>query len=274
MSVEKTRAFILKVDPFRETSCIVYLYSESHGLVHGVAKGVRRAARGTSYSERGVLSELLLYTRPHREMHTMAGISVLDYFPGVRTDLHKSAVRDMAFEVIIKTMTTDSPNQDVFAYLLRFLAQLDRQPPHRCFPALAWRFLYDFSALMGFGPNIDICGSCGRPFAASDGAYLLVESGTLSCDECASASKAGSGAFLPAPVLASLNDAGSDADPRVSRRISAADARRIIRLFARFCQYHFQNYAEFKSLDFLDSLLAVPAPGTAAPLRYSGAHRP
>ncbi len=233
MTVEKTRAFILKVNPFRETSCILYLYSEHHGLVHGVAKGIRRDKSGIPCPERGFLAELLLYSRPHRDLHTLAGISILDYFPGVRTDLHKSAVRDLAFEVIIKTMSTDSPHPDIFSYLLQFLARLETLPPHRCFPAMAWRFLYDFSALMGFGPNIDTCVRCGRPFAGSAGAYLLLESGTLECDECAQRKNNG-GAFLPAAVLASLSGAALRDCPQGSRRVSVADARRIIRLFARF----------------------------------------
>jgi|GEM_PF-596109 DNA repair protein RecO len=272
MTVEKTKAFILKVNPFRETSCILYLYSEQHGLVHGVAKGIRRNKSGTPCPERGFLAELLLYSRPHRDLHTLAGISILDYFPGVRTDLHKSAVRDLAFEVIMKTMSTDSPHPDIFWYLLQFLANLETLPAHRCFPAMAWRFLYDFSALMGFGPNIDTCVRCGRPFAGSAGAYLLLESGTLECDECAQR-KNNSGAFLPAAVLASLGGAALHTCPQEPRGISDVDARRIIRLFARFCQYHFQNYSDFKSLDFLDSLLAVTM-ATGPCHRHAGATRP
>jgi DNA repair protein RecO (recombination protein O) len=208
--------------------------------------------------ERGFYAELLLYTRPHRDLHTIAGIAILDYFPGLRTDLLKSAVRDMAFEVILRTMSHDAPHPEVFSYLSGFLSRMEALPSRRCFPAMAWRFLFDFSALMGFGPNIDECAQCGRPFGSDDGAYLLLESGGLHCGECGSPREK-TGTFLPSAVLASLTDgAGSDC-PESDRRISAADARRIIRLFARYCQYHFQHYADFKSLDFLDSMLVVPA---------------
>jgi DNA repair protein RecO (recombination protein O) len=263
MTVEKTKAFVLKANPYRESSCLLYLYSERHGLVHGIAKGVRRKKSGLPCLERGFLAELLLYARPHRDLHTLAGISILDFFPNVRTDLRKNAVRDMAFEVIIKTMSTDAPHPDVFTYLAGFLFRLETLPPQRCFPAMAWQFLYDFSSLMGFGPNIDTCALCGRPFAETTGAHLLLESGTCECVECSRRAPA-HGTFLPAAVLASLSDAaGADHAPE-SRRISAADARRIIHLFARFCRYHFQTSSDFKSIDFLDSLLCAPAAAHAA----------
>ncbi len=263
MTVEKTKAFILKATPYRESSCLVYVYSEQRGLVHGVAKGVRGKKSGPVCCERGFLVELLLYARPHRDLHTLAGISVLDFFPDIRRDLYKNAVRDVAFEVLIKTMSTDAPHADVFFYLSDFLALVEKLPPHRCFPALAWKFLYDFSTLMGFGPNIETCARCGAKLAHTPGAHLFLESGTLECSACAARPPAG-GTFLPASVLASLSGP-ADSEPEEPRRISIADARRIVDLFARFCRYHFQTRSEFKSIDFLNSLLSAP-PTVRAPV--------
>ena len=257
-AAEKTKAFVLKASPYRESSSLVYLYSEGHGLIHGVAKGVRRKKTGLPCLERGFLVELLLYSRPHRDLHTLSGISVLDFYPGIRTDLHKNAVRDMAFEVIIKTMSTDAPHPDVFTYLSGFLSLLESRPPHRCFPAMAWRFFHDFSSLMGFGLNVDVCGTCGKNLAGTTGAHLLLESGTLACDACARRPQGGT-AFLPAAVLLSLSEPLDRECGPEPRRISVAEARRILGLFARFCQYHFQTAAGFKSVDFLDSLLSAPA---------------
>jgi|WetSurMetagenome_2_1015567.scaffolds.fasta_scaffold00150_15 DNA repair protein RecO len=258
MAAEKTRAFVLKSSPYRESSSLIYLFSERHGLVHGVAKGVRRNRSGLPCLERGFLVELLVYARPHRDLHTLADISVHDFFPDVRTDLCKGAVRDMAFEVILSTMSTDAPHPEVFDYLSEFLFRLESNPPHRCFPVMAWRFFHDFSSLMGFGLNVDACGTCGRPFSGMSGGHLLVESGMLACDACARRPNGGA-SFVPAAVLSSLSEQFGGGSVPEGRRISAADAARIIRLFARFCQYHFQTSSGFKSVDFIDSLLASPA---------------
>jgi DNA repair protein RecO (recombination protein O) len=260
MAPQKTKAIILKVNPFRETSSILYLFSEQHGLVRGVAKGVKRKKDGQPGLERGFLAEMFLYVRPHRDLHTVAGISILDYYPGLRTDLHKSAVRDTAFEVVMATMSSDSPHPEIFFYLTNFIRTLDALSATRCFPAMAWRFFYDFSALMGFGPNINVCAQCDRRFSDTQGAYLFLESGTLLCSVCATR-RARSGAFLPLAVLMLLADTASQKHFGEIAQLSGQEVRRISHQLARYCQYHFQHYSNFKSLEFLDSLCTVPATG-------------
>jgi DNA repair protein RecO len=259
MAPHKTKAFILKVNPYRESSCILYLFTEHHGLVHGIAKGVRQKKSGIPSLERGFCAELLLYTRPHRELHTLAAIAILDYYPRLRTDLYKNAVRDMAFEVILATMSVDSPHPEIFSYLNNFLGILETRPAAQCFPAMAWKFFHDFSALMGFGPDIDKCAQCGRRFSGMPGAYLFLESGTLQCDACA-APHGKAGAFLPQAVLALLSETASQEHQEEIERMSGQEVRRISHQLARYCQYHFQHYADFKSLEFLDSLIEAPGP--------------
>jgi DNA repair protein RecO len=259
MAPHKTKAFILKVNPYRESSCILYLFTEHHGLVHGIAKGVRQKKSGIPSLERGFCAEMLLYTRPHRELHTLAAIAILDYYPRLRTDLYKNTVRDIAFEVILATMSPDSPHPEIFSYLSRFLEHLETQPRTRCFPGMAWRFLYDFSALMGFGPNIDTCASCGGSFLGKGGAYLFLESGTLLCGACAPLRER-NGAFLPQAVLGILATGAAPEQFEEAGRLPASEMRRVGRLLARYCQYHFQHYSDFKSLDFLDSLIEAPGP--------------
>ncbi|HUI91558.1 MAG TPA: DNA repair protein RecO [Chitinivibrionales bacterium] len=258
MAPHKTRAFILKVNPFRESSSILYLLTEHHGLVHGVAKGVRRKKSGVPNLERGFLVELLLYARPHRELHTLGAVAVLDHYPRLRTDVHKAAVRDTAFEVMLATMSPDAPHPELFSYLSDFMALLETQPCARCFPGMAWRFLYDFSSLMGFGPNIDTCANCGQNIAGKNGAYLIVENGTLLCGAC-TPQRQKSGAFLPQAALALLADGASSEQFDEVRSLPGAEMRRVNRLLAAYCQYHFQRASGFKSVDFLDSLAETPA---------------
>jgi DNA repair protein RecO len=226
-------------------------------LVHGIAKGVRQKKSGIPSLERGFCAELLLYTRPHRDLHTLAAIAILDYYPKLRTDLYKNAVRDMAFEVILATMSPDSPHPEIFSYLSRFLAHLETRPHAQCFPGMVWRFLYDFSGLMGFGPNIDTCATCGGILSGKGGAYLFLESGTLLCSACAPLRGKG-GAFLPQEVLGMLGAGAAPEQFEEAGRMPGTEIRRVGRLLARYCQYHFQHYSDFKSLDFLDSLIGAP----------------
>ena len=84
MGAEKTKALILQVLPYRESSCILYLFTEKHGLIHGIAKGIRRKKSKQDLIERGFLVELIVYIRPHRELHTLSSIHVLEFFSAVR----------------------------------------------------------------------------------------------------------------------------------------------------------------------------------------------
>jgi DNA repair protein RecO len=265
MPPHKTKAIILKVSPFRESSCILYLLTPEHGLVHGIAKGVKQKKAGMPLLERGFFVEVLLYSRPHRELHTIGGITVIDYYPSIRTSLLKNVVRDIIFEMLLKTMSCDSSHPDVFSYCADLCGRMQAVAADDCFPVMAWQFFYHFSRLMGVAPNIDTCSSCGTPVQgplAAAGAFLLLESGGMLCAGCA---RPGSknGAFLPPFVMRSLGKWGT-ADVPEACRMSGSEIRRITLLLARYCQYHFHHVSGCKSLEFLDSIL----PGTALAASY------
>jgi DNA repair protein RecO len=257
MAVEKTRAVVLKVSPYRESSCLCVLLTRELGLVHGVAKGIRRKKSGVPLLERGFGVELLVYVRPHRDLHTLASIAVSEYYPSIRADLHKSALRDMAFECIVKTMSCDAPHPDVYAFCADLLSHMERHDTGECFPALAWQFFYSFSSLMGFRPILDTCCRCRNHIKASSGAFLSMERGVVTCEACAGP-KEKNGSFLPAYVLDSLHHGAPAAVPARCPAVPGSEIKRIIRLFAGYCQYHFQNGSDFKSLAFTDSLLDEP----------------
>jgi DNA repair protein RecO (recombination protein O) len=267
MAPHKTKAIILKINPFRESSSILYLLTPEHGLAHGVAKGVKQKKTGTAVLERGFLIEALLYSRPHRELHTLGSISVLDYYPSIRTDLFKNVVRDIAFEVLLKTMSCDSSHPEVFLYCADMCGRMEVTSADNCFPVMLWRFFFHFAQLMGVAPNIETCSTCGRSVQGTNGAILRLESGGMNCPECAGTSidpRGKTASFLPPIVLHSLRN---DSVPnRTACGMPPSEVRRITWLLARYCQYHFHHVSEFKSLAFLDSILP-DADMSAAPIK-------
>jgi DNA repair protein RecO (recombination protein O) len=262
MAPHKTKAIILKIAPFRESSCILYLLTPDHGLVHGVAKGVKQKKAGVPPLERGFLVETLLYLRPHRELHTLGAITVLDYYPSIRTDLFKNVVRDIAFEVLLKTMSCDADHPDVFVLAADLCGRMQGAPAEECFPSMVWQFFFHFSRLMGVAPNIDTCSCCGSPVQGMHGAFLRLESGGMACPACTRSGQAGAGgangSFLPPSVLRSLKNVCAPDSEACGLPVS--EVRRVTRLLARYCQYHFHHASEFKSLVFLDSMLPETAP--------------
>ncbi len=154
MSVEKTESIILSAAPYRETSCIMRLFTRSRGLVHGIAKGVRRSGKSTPTPlDRGLLLEAMLYHRPNRELHTLGALHVANFFHGIRVDITKSALRDVAIELYIKTITEPSPHPELFDLLLAFLVGLDETgtaDPCAAFLML-WRCIGSYCEHTGFG---------------------------------------------------------------------------------------------------------------------------
>ncbi|MBD3241946.1 MAG: DNA repair protein RecO [Chitinivibrionales bacterium] len=248
MAPQKTRAILLQILPYRESSGIVYLYTERSGLVHGIAKGIRRSGKQAQPFERGMLIECLVYERPQRSLHTLGSLAVLEYFPSLRRDLLCSAMRDAAFEMIIRSMHPDEPHQPLFDYLLAFLEHMDTGSA--AFPFALWRFYLDFARLMGFGIDLSRCGMCGGVLRPENGCALIVERGLAACDQCTSPCDA---RRLPPALLIGTDQPGSS--PKQLEQLPRAEQMRITRLLAAFCRHHFDLRSELRSLDFVCEII-------------------
>ncbi len=254
MAPTKTRAVVLKVMPYRETSYIVYLFSESHGLVHGLAKGMRRAKKGQNFIERGFLTELLLYARPHRDLHTLGSIQVLEFYPITRTSLLRTAVRDVAFELILAAITLADPHPELFDFFTRFLGSVEGEAESTVYPFVLWCFYLRFAAILGFALGLDTCIRCGRRIGAQE-TYMNLAKGGVECRECSRA-RPQSNAVRP-DVLGYLR--GNAPQGQVRRAATKGELGRITRLLADHCRYHFDVRNESKALGFLEELVGVRA---------------
>lgn len=250
MAPQKTRAILLQLLPYRESSGIVYLYTEQLGLVHGIAKGIRRSGKQTQPFERGMLLECLVYTRPHRSLHTIGTPSVLQYYPAIRRELLCTAMRDAAFEMIIRTVHPDEPHQPLFDYLCDLLLRLESPTAAAQFPYALWRFYLDFAGLMGFGVDLSTCGMCGGALRPENGCSLIVERGVAVCERCAGS--AGHRRLPPALLTATARPGGS-ADGL--EHLPRDEQKRITRLLAAFCRHHFELRSELRSLDFVCDII-------------------
>jgi DNA repair protein RecO (recombination protein O) len=254
MTIEKTTAYVLKTLPYRESSGIFHLMTENHGLIHGIAKGIRKKKTSASFVERGFLIETLLYIKPHKDLCVLGDIRILNFFPKTRTSLIGNAVRDAMFEMILATVSTGHNYPELFQVLTRFIGFLETIDGQYPKPALLWRFYQDFASIMGFGFNLANCVACQRTMSDLPGGYLIVEKGGLVCEGCAQ--EKGKGKFIQRQALEYLNPAQPSLKPADAPPMSLIETRRLTHLFALYCQYHCDNHFEHKALEFLDSLLA------------------
>ena len=251
MSMEKIQAFVLHTLPYRESSGIFYLLTERLGVVHGIAKGIRRKKASASFLERGFLIETVAYIRPQRELHTLGDIHIVNYFPATRGNLIKTAIRDAVFETITDAVTVEHPYPELFALTAKFLDCLEHQGGNS--PALLWKFFYEFSALLGFGFNSKACAVCGKKAPLVKEAYIVVEKGGFACETCVGQKDRRNA--IPPALLAALTLSDDCALEEGIAKLSPAEARRITRLLAAYGHYHGETKTEYKALEFLDTVL-------------------
>ena len=260
MAVEKIHAIILKTLPYRESSSILYLLTEHQGIVHSIAKGLRKQKATTAFFERGFTIECLLYTKPQRDLHTIGSMHVVQFFPALRMNLLCSAIRDTAFETILKTITPAYPYPEIFKLTLQLLQELNMPAEQQKHIISLWRFYRDFVSLTGFGLNGNECLACLRPLADdAHGAHLITGKGGFICNQCSPLNNAGT--YFSAPTLQLLF--GNVANPdQIPPEITASEARRITRLFDSYCHYHGNTNADNKALYFFETIVGTNTPPT------------
>ncbi|MBD3422746.1 MAG: DNA repair protein RecO [Chitinivibrionales bacterium] len=253
MPGEKTTLIILDVHPWRESSFLVYCFSHAHGLLHCLAKGIRRAKKTGTVIERGSIVEALVYSKPGRELHTLGSIQPALFFKSIRTDLGKSALRDVAFEIMLKSVRDPDPHPELYDALIGLLTELNASEPATIFPFALWRWIDVHVRLLGYGIDTRICARCGADHLAQTGGTLHYERGAIVCSTC---SEPGPARYLPPASLRVLG--ANKIDERVVKReIAAAHALRITRLLIGYCGHHFEFRAEAASLAFLEDVFGV-----------------
>lgn len=178
-----------KVD-YRESDCVVTLFTREHGRVSALARGARRSQKRFG----GVLEPmhtltLTLEERPAGNLMILreASIDVARVRLVGRLDTLEASGRALSW---VRASTPEQQREpSVYASVIELLDQLN-QPAHDREPRLflAEFGLYLLSAL-GFGIDFHGCVRCGRACAEGRAAYIDARKGGLVCRACGGASR-------------------------------------------------------------------------------------
>ncbi|MDG5814644.1 DNA repair protein RecO [Chitinispirillales bacterium ANBcel5] len=248
MSIEKSSAVVLSLTPYRETSCILRVLTPQHGSVNCIAKGVRRRDKNAIFLDRGFIIETLVYFKQNRDLHTLGSLSVAEFFPGIRADVVKSVIRDLALELVLKSSSQYGSNPVAYGLLSDFLNVLNTTDKKYVFPLL-WHFFARFTEHLGFKIATEKCLYCLKPLKMNDAAVLNIARGSMVCTGCAG-SLNGTTVF-PGAVLVyfeqiDLSTEGFD---------SPVESLRITRALVDYCRYHLDVRTGFNSVEFLASII-------------------
>ena len=180
MSVEKSRAIILKKQRLRETSVLATFYTEDFGKISGVMKGVRGGLNKTYNSlELYSLSEIIFYKKNRGGLYTVGQCDLIDYFKEIRIDYEKTIYAFYFIELLNAITINEDKNEELFRLILKTLFSLKKNGS----PA-AVKNIYEIKTLIlsGFKPRVDSCIICARP--VSKRARFSTSLGGLLCDEC------------------------------------------------------------------------------------------
>jgi DNA repair protein RecO (recombination protein O) len=215
VALYRDRGVVLRTYRLGEADRIVVIFTEGHGKVRAVAKGVRKTkSRFGARLEPTSHVALLLYEG--RELDVVTQADSIDHHPAVRADLGRLAKATAVLEAVDHVAQDREPDSNLYRMLVGALRALERADSPLLVPAFYWKVL----AAEGVAPMVEACARCG---ATTDlVAFDHVEGGAL-CRACRSGSPISPGALglLRRVLLGELNAALSEPAGPATRELDA-----------------------------------------------------
>lgn len=173
----RDRALVVRTYDFGEADRVIVLLTRGHGLVRGVAKGVRRArSRFGSRLQLFVLLDVQLY--PGRSLASITGADTVEYYGGIIDDYPRytaaCGVLEAAERLSVAELGEDTFLFDATCRALRTIRESEA-------PTLDLAaFLLKAMDHAGWAPSLFDCAQCGKPgphraFHPGAGGALCVE---------------------------------------------------------------------------------------------------
>ncbi len=247
MASLSTSAILLRSYPFSETSQILRFYSESHGVVGAMAKGVRKSGgrRGgplRTFSE-GILN---VQFRENRDLQTFREFSTTKTRPGLGADPARLAAASVLGELLLRHGEGEG-NPALFENLGRGLDRVEEANHTSLLPSLLGH-LWSLIQGLGFGPLIHQCVQCGRSFEDDELGRFDFGAGGLRCDSCQAATQGPRIGPLAREQLGSLLE-GTPPEVLVKPLVH-------LRLASDFVTYHISGGTPLRSMAVLGDLIA------------------
>jgi len=235
----RTDAVVLRTYDLGEADLIVVLFTGSQGKVRAVAKGARRP---TSRLGAGVQpltrTNALLYRG--RNLDVVTQCEVRDSFPGLRSDLSRTAAAACMVELVDAFATEREGHAELFGLLVRALEELSGG---RHADAVLFGFAFKALGLLGYRPELRACAACSRPVGRG-GALFSVASGGVVCGRCRRGDRTirrlSAGAVRALRLLVETDDV---------QRVEPAVVPELQALLGDFVEYWLER--KYRSLSFL-----------------------
>jgi DNA repair protein RecO (recombination protein O) len=156
-----TEAIVLRGRDYSDSSRILGLYTLAHGRMSVIAKGVKRSAarHGLSLEPMSHI-RAVLYVKEHRDLQLLSRFEPLEPVGGLLADMDRMAAGLAVVELVSGCTPQAEPNESMFRLIASTLKALKTATNH---PRNAlYHFEVHLLSELGFQPNFDTCGSCGK----------------------------------------------------------------------------------------------------------------
>lgn len=182
MASEKTRAIVIRVVDFSETSCVLTLFTEHFGKVSALAKGARRP-KGPFEGAIDLLAVIrIVFLRKSSDALDLLTEAKLERrFRSAERDLSRLYAGYYVAELLAELTDAGDPHPELFAAADEALRSLDSGSP------VAETILYlELAALrlLGHMPSLAECVGCGRVVESKGRVAFGLTAGGVLCSDC------------------------------------------------------------------------------------------
>jgi DNA repair protein RecO (recombination protein O) len=157
----KTEVIVLRSIRYGEADRILHLYSQDHGRLGAIAKGVRRVKSRLGGRLEPFARVNLILRQGRGDLCTVTGADTVHAHPGLRERRSSLERATQACDAVLRLLDSAEPNPPAYNLLAHELALLDADPDAAVrAQALAFRIKLLLAA--GFAPELASCASCGE----------------------------------------------------------------------------------------------------------------
>src|SRR4051794_15214506 len=182
MSAEKTRAIILRVIEFSETSCVVTLFTEDFGKVGALAKGARRPKSPFEGAiDLLALARIVLIRKSSDSLDLLTEAKLQRRFRSAERSLARLYAGYYVAELLSELTEPGDPHRQLFQAADAALLALDSNDP------VAETVLrFEMATLLEAGhlPSLDQCVACSRQVTNDKRVAFGMTAGGVFCDDC------------------------------------------------------------------------------------------
>jgi DNA repair protein RecO (recombination protein O) len=156
----KTEAVVLRSIRYGEADRVLHLYTDGHGRVGAVAKGVRRVKSRLGGRLEPLSRVQLVLHQGRGELCTISQADTVHAHAALRERRDSLERASQACEAVLRLLDSSEPNPPAYNLLCNKLALLDADPA-RASRAHALAFRMKLLLAAGFAPELASCASCG-----------------------------------------------------------------------------------------------------------------